>query len=296
MGGAYGVQARSGQLTKIERPQNPVRSAAPRSIERRTPSITADHDAANLVAGLAHYVGNRHIAVGTVCGFEFGSYWQNASNQDNRSLARDSEVRMPTVSLNALLKILSKSSPQKAAEYGRYLTPGGYDFYWMLKEAVRARSVGGKDLAECSKAILKIDRTVEKKHNLGALASFDKWLTKQGAVEFFEGPVGSCSSPEEYLKIKLEPAFGYVWKGQRRIVHTWASQSITLPRSVAACGLYLLKDKLCVNEFVDCIPTILDLRRRELFVAELLPAVIGPTVASELAWADGFFKAVAKAA
>src|ERR1700712_4462017 len=98
---------------------------------------------------------------------------------------------MPNVSLNAFLKILSKSSPQKATEYGRYLTPGGYDFYWMLKEAVRARTVGGKDLAECSQAILKIDRQVEKKHNLGALTSFDKWLTKQGPVDFFECPVGS---------------------------------------------------------------------------------------------------------
>jgi hypothetical protein len=60
---------------------------------------------------------------------------------------------MPTVSLNAFLKILSKSSPQKSTEYGRYLNPGGYDFYWMLKEAVRARSVGGASLADCSKAI-----------------------------------------------------------------------------------------------------------------------------------------------
>jgi hypothetical protein len=203
---------------------------------------------------------------------------------------------MPTVSLNAFLKILSKSSPQKATEYGRYLTPGGYDFYWMLKEAVRARSVGGKDLAECSKAILKINRLVEKKHNLGALTSFDKWLMNQGPIEFFECPVGSCSSPEGQLKIKLEPAFGYISNGQRRIVHTWASQSVTLPRNVAACGLYLLKDNLCVDEFADCVPTILDLRKRELFVAEMLPTMTGATVASELAWADGFFKAFAKAA
>jgi hypothetical protein len=203
---------------------------------------------------------------------------------------------MPTVSLNAFLKILSKSSPQKITEYARYLSPGGYDFYWMLKDAVRARSVGGASLADCSKPILAIDRVVEKKHNLGGLTSFDKWLTKQGAVEFFECPTGNCSSPEEHLKIKLEPAFGYISNGQRRMVHTWASQSITLPRNVAGCGLYLLKQHLCSGEFADCIPTILDLRRRELFVAELLPPMISVTVASELAWADGFFKAFAKAA
>jgi hypothetical protein len=51
---------------------------------------------------------------------------------------------MPTASLNAFLKIVSKRSPQKATEYGRYLRPGGYDFYWMLKDAARALTVGGK--------------------------------------------------------------------------------------------------------------------------------------------------------
>jgi hypothetical protein len=203
---------------------------------------------------------------------------------------------MPNVSLNAFLKILSKSSPQKASEYGRYLNKGGYDFYWMLKEALRARTLGGGDLATCSNPIQKIDRAVEKKHNLGALTSFDKWLNKHSVDGFFEPPVGVCSSPQEYLKIKLEPAFGYVQGGRRRILQAWASQSITLPRSVAGCGLYLLQQHLCVGEFADCTPVILDLRKRELFVAEALPPMVGRMVASELAWADEFFKGAAKAA
>jgi len=102
--------------------------------------------------------------------------------------------------------------------------------------------------------------------------------------------MGSCLSPEGHVKIKLEPAFGYVSNGQRRMVHTWASQSITLPRNVAACGLYLMKQHLCVDGFADCIPAILDLRKRELFVSELLPPMTGAMVASELAWADRIFQ------
>jgi hypothetical protein len=203
---------------------------------------------------------------------------------------------MPNVSLNAFLKIISKNTPQKTSEYGRYLGKGGYDFYWMLKDAMRARTLSGLSLAECAEPIEKIDRIVEKKHNLGALNSFDKWLKKSGAGAFFVPPASSCLSPQEYLKIKLEPAFGYVWNGKRRIVHAWASQSVTLPRNVAGCGLYLMREHLCIGEFVDCIPAILDLRKRELFVAESLPPMIGPMVASELAWADGFFEASAKAA
>jgi hypothetical protein len=203
---------------------------------------------------------------------------------------------MPTVSLNAFLKILAKSSPQKATEYSRYLRPGGYDFYWLLKDAVRARSLKGLSLEDCSKPIAAIDRAVEKKHNLAALQSFDKWFSKLGPVELFEPPAGSCASPGGRLKIKLEPAFGYVWQGQRRIIHTWASQGTTLSTKVAGCGIYLLKQNLCVGEYADCVPAILDLRRRDLFIADAMPPMLAATVASELAWADGFFNMFTKAA
>jgi hypothetical protein len=203
---------------------------------------------------------------------------------------------MPTVSLNAFLKILSKSSPQKTTEYARYLSPGGYDFYWMLKDAARALTIGGKDLDECSKAIVKIDRAVEKKHNLAALKSLDKWLKSHNVVDFFESPTGICTSPGGHLTIRLEPAFGCVRDGQRLILHAWNSQSITLPKNVAACGLYLIQQHLCTGDFANCIPAILDLRKRELFTARAVPPMIGPMVASELAWVDSFFAAVAKAA
>jgi hypothetical protein len=200
---------------------------------------------------------------------------------------------MPTVSLNAFLKILSKGSPQKAAEYGRYLTPGGYDFYWMLKEAARALTVGGKPLVECSKAISEINRAVEKKHNLNALNSLDKWIKKNQIDEFFEIPISICMSPAGHLTIKLEPAFGCVRNGQRLILHAWNSQSISLSKNVASCGLFLIQQHLCTNGYADCSPAILDLRRRELFSAKALPPMVGPMVASELAWADIFFAGVA---
>lgn len=203
---------------------------------------------------------------------------------------------MPTVSLNAFLKILSKSTPQKTAAYARYLGPGGYDFYWMLKDAAHALTVEGKPLSECSAPIAKIDRAIEKKHNLNALTSLDKWIKKSGITGFFDCPSAVCSSPEGLLKVRIEPAFGGLRGNKRIMVHMWASQSASLTRSVAGCGLFLMKEHLCKGDFADCTPTILDLQKRELFIAEALPPMIGPMVASELAWADGFFKAYSKAA
>ncbi|WP_234678913.1 hypothetical protein [Bradyrhizobium monzae] len=203
---------------------------------------------------------------------------------------------MPTVSLNAFLKILSKSTPQKAVAYARYLEPGGYDFYWMLKEAARGLTVKGNSLEDCAKPIQAIDRLVEKKHNLAALQSLDKWLKKQNVQSFFDCPSSSVSSPEGFLTVKLDPAFGCIRGNHRLMVHLWTSQSLSLPKNVAGCGLYLMKQNLCVGDFADCTPAILDLRKRELFIADALPPMIAPMVASELAWVDGFFKAYRRAA
>jgi hypothetical protein len=203
---------------------------------------------------------------------------------------------MPTVSLNAFLKILTKGSPQKAVEYGRYLAPGGYDFYWLLKDAARDLTIGGKSLEDCSKVIEKINRPVEKKHNLSALKSLDAWLKKREIHEFFEAPSSSYVSPAGHITIKIEPAFGYVKDGHQHIVHAWNSQTLALPNKVASCGLYLMQQKLCVDAFADCIAGILDTRKREHFYGRAVPMIIPAMIASELAWADSFFENVAKAA
>jgi hypothetical protein len=57
-----------------------------------------------------------------------------------------------------------------------------------------------------------------------------------------------------------------------------------------------LQKYLAVGEFDDCKGAILDLRRRELIVADQLPPNLEMLVASEFAWADNFFKMHKKAA
>ena len=127
--------------------------------------------------------------------------------------------------------------------------------------------MGRKTLDECCKPILGIDRPVEKKHNLSALKSLNKWLEKEKITEFFEPPTSTFSSPAELLKVKLEPAFGCVRENHRTIVHIWNSQTLTLSKNVGSCGLYLMQQNLCTGAFADCIPAILDTRKRDLFSA-----------------------------
>lgn len=203
---------------------------------------------------------------------------------------------MPTQSLSAFLKIITRTTPQKLSEYAKYQTPGGYDFYWMLRDAAYARTVGGESSAECLQPILDINRDIEKKHNKSAFKALDWWLGKENPASFFESPVGSIESPAGHLSVKLEPAFGYEKNGKRRLVHLWATQSPALTQNVAGCGLYLMKHKLCVDEFSDCSPAILNLRNKTLITAEAFHSSTSVMVASELAFADAYFISIKKAA
>jgi hypothetical protein len=203
---------------------------------------------------------------------------------------------MPTISLTSFLKILTKGTPQKVREYSKYLTPGGYDFYWRLKEAAHALTVGGDSFTDCAKSIEEINGDVERKHNLDGLKSLSKWINKNKPTEFFVAPTDICSSPGGLVKIKLEPEFGMVMKGQRRLVQVWNSKGSNLTRTAAGVGIFLLQKHLCLGDFAECKGGILDLRRRELFVSDALPSNIAAMVTSELAWLDGFFKAQSEAA
>lgn len=202
---------------------------------------------------------------------------------------------MPTISLTSFLKILTKGTPQKVREYSKYLQPGGYDFYWSLKIASHAHTVGGETLLECSKPISDITRDVERKHNLAGLQSLSKWLKKYNVTKFFDAPADACKSPEGFLTVKLEPEFGIVMNDQRRVVQVWNTKD-SLTRTAAGVGIYLLQNHLCKEGFADCRAGVLDLRKRNLFIADALPPNMGAIVASELAWADGFFKAQKAAA
>jgi hypothetical protein len=202
---------------------------------------------------------------------------------------------MPNISLGSFLKILSFGSPEKAREYGKYLTPGGYDFYWQLKDAAFDMTVGRKPFEECIKPINGIKNTVERKHNLDGLVALQKWMSGR-ELSFFNPPKSTCSSPKGYLTIKLEPEFGVVDKGNRQLVQIWNTKSVELKPIIAGVGIYLMQKHLLSGEFADCACVILDLRKGRPFITDRLPAQIPMMVSSEFAWVDNFFEQFAKAA
>jgi hypothetical protein len=83
---------------------------------------------------------------------------------------------------------------------------------------------------------------------------------------------------------------------QDRLVLLWGAKGSSLTKTVAGVGIYLLEKHLCVGEFADCKAAILDVRKRELNVADLHRPSYQAMVASEFAWLDSFFELHSKAA
>jgi hypothetical protein len=202
------------------------------------------------------------------------------------------EAFMPNVSLMSFLKILGKGTPQKVQEYGKYLKPGGYQFYWRLHESARLLTIEQKAFAECLKHIELATNEVERECNGAAFKALGKWTDKYPVDAYFPAPTATCTSPGGYITLKLEPEFGMSPPGQpKRIIQLWYSKNNTLSRNSVLLGTHLMQKHLCVGEFADCKPGILDLRKKHLHILEVSsPQIMDTMVATEFAWVDSFFK------
>jgi hypothetical protein len=199
---------------------------------------------------------------------------------------------VPQIALTTFLKLLTKGTPQKASEYSKYLSPGGYDYYWSLKDAASDHTVNGKSIDECEAQIRRsVSRPSELEHNLVGLKSLAKWAAAQKGT-FFRPPHTICWSPKKQLGIKLEPEIGLKTADGTRVITLWNTKTSDLSQTMAGAGIYLMKRHLHLDDCLNCEFSILDLRKGRSFVAAELPAHIARMVASEFAWVDEFFESM----
>lgn len=198
---------------------------------------------------------------------------------------------MRTMSLPAFLKILTLGTPQKVKEYGRYLTPGGYDFYMQLKQAAYGITVAGESHTDWFKTIGDIPRDAERKYNVDGTKNLVKWIAKCGPISYFAAPTKLVSTPGKHLGIKLEPEFGAIIGDTRYLLQVWYSKQTNLSKTAISVGNWLLEKYLCKSEFAECHSANLDLRRKQIMQPEFDPLAMDLMVDSEFAWIDKFFQA-----
>jgi hypothetical protein len=192
------------------------------------------------------------------------------------------------------LKLCANTPAAKATAYGKYLEPGGYDYYWRLKAMAHAMTVEGKPYVDCEKVILGIKDETKRKYNLAGLKSLARWLEKEKEQsKFFAPPSALCTTPKGYLTIRLAPEFGIESKAGRRLVTLWNVKAPAMTQKIAATGIYLKQQHLQMEQFSDCKCAIFDLRKAAMFVSDVVPTEVATIVAKEFAWVDSFFEQAA---
>ena len=80
-------------------------------------------------------------------------------------------------------------------------------------------------------------------------------------------------------------------KGTRYIVHLWYAKDGSLSKNTVMLGNWLIEKYLCRDDenFQDCKPCILDLRKRQVLDAQGDGLTMDLLITSEFAWIDNYF-------
>ena len=198
---------------------------------------------------------------------------------------------MPQVALTTFLKLWSHRPGRKESEYRKYLSPGGYDYYWSMKAGVDVLTNGG-DLGKALSLLEGLSRESERENNAHGIKTLAELLADhEGKGQCFKAPHGSISSPLGHLTIKIEPEFGIEVEGsRRRLVALWNTKTPEMTTALAAVGFCLMFDAVVGDEFKDCSCSIYDLRQKRWLVADATTATMRAAIRRELDWVDRLFE------
>jgi hypothetical protein len=196
---------------------------------------------------------------------------------------------MPQIALTTFLKLWTHSPTRKESEYRKYLSPGGYDYYWSMKDGAEILTSGG-DLEQALSVLDGLSRESERENNAHGIKTLAQLLAELKG-ECFKAPRGSVSSPQGHLTIKIEPEFGIELEGsRRRLVALWNAKTPEMSTALAAVGFCLMFDAIVSDEFKDCSCSIYDLRQKRWLVADATTATMRAAIRRELDWVDSVFE------
>ncbi|HWY61049.1 MAG TPA: hypothetical protein VNW15_04030 [Rhizomicrobium sp.] len=192
------------------------------------------------------------------------------------------------ISLSTFLKISASKARGKVSTVATFTTPGGYDFYKVLKKLAARLARNEISLAQAEQEIAKIKRTPERAHTLEAIQQFQSWLLSNGQ-KWADPPKGKYVSPSGLLKIRLNPEVAFVnANGGKTALSLWNMAKPALTAGLAAEGIQCL-----VNEFkpkaYDEIG-ILHVRKKLTFDMSLVSAGANARLAYDLGIVEEIWK------
>ncbi|MFT4935578.1 MAG: hypothetical protein ACI9LT_002280 [Pseudoalteromonas distincta] len=154
------------------------------------------------------------------------------------------EGTMPRMMLQTFLANDLADSVSKATRLSKYhASPGGGDYWWGAKEAVRRIIAGGESYDQAVGSFANMSKPHQAKDNQELTYRIYQWKLKNKDVEplHSEMPVAEVSGPQGKLIVKLEPNFAVKRKGVFEAYALWTFKELRLTSPVAGMGVHLLE-------------------------------------------------------
>ena len=197
---------------------------------------------------------------------------------------------MPRILLPTFLRNSCCDSIEKANRLGRYAEPSkdGHDHYWSLKEGAKRLCLEGQSFDEACEVFANMTDQTAIGSNKAALFRMYQWRLKNKGT-YFQPPSGVIGGPQGQLSIKLEPEFGFLQGGKRKVIQIWTSRSVSLPPSVAGMGVLALELGLKKDEWSDCEFYILNLDSGKKFGPKSITSSADIAFTAELAAQEAMY-------
>lgn len=176
-----------------------------------------------------------------------------------------------TITFTTFLKLCAATPRGKLGELRKFLKPGGYDFYKVMKKLAGRRARGEIDLAEAQHQISKVKKDAERKHTLEAIKKLDAWLAEQD-LAWQAPPRGAFKSASGLVTVRLEPELAFTKRGPATsVLYLWNLDRPDLKNELAGEGLRLLVRELDHDEHRYQFG-IFNLRTKRILTEELIGA------------------------
>ncbi len=196
---------------------------------------------------------------------------------------------MPDVGLSTFAKFVQLPPAKKAQEYAKYLTPGVFDYYGTLHEAIQTATWSKGSLEYGLEQLNSIKDNTRRKHCRNALISLFEILAGE-EHKFVQPPFYKIDSPLSFLSVKIRPSVTIVTDKDSHVIAVWANTTMELHKTGAEAMIDLMIKNLKYDPPISQY-SVFDLPRKKKFTRTETSGFASAVVAGEFAFADAFFAA-----
>lgn len=144
------------------------------------------------------------------------------------------------MTLNSFLRVYSLDASRQISEISRRMQQsGGYDYYRIVNEAIRAK-INGSSNDEINYILNSSSNPSEISHNKAAFSVFEeKFGSKRGLEVFKEKRYFKLA--DGLLSITVSPTFSHQTTTALTVYHVWATQVPPMDRTLAGVGLHVIR-------------------------------------------------------